>query len=195
MKRLMDIILSAGLLVVLAPLLAVLAVAVKLSSPGPVFFRQERIGRFGVPFNIVKFRTMRTAAAGPGITVGGDDRITPVGRFLRAYKLDELPQLWNILKGEMSFVGPRPEVPEYVRQFSPEDMLIFKVRPGLTDYASIKYRNEEEVLARQKDPLAYYRQVILPDKLRLARQYVLNRSLKLDVQIMLWTITRILKYS
>lgn len=195
MKRLLDILLAAMLLILCAPVFAIIALAVKLSSPGPVLFRQERIGRYGVPFQILKFRTMRVNAAGPHITVGGDDRITPVGRFLRAWKLDELPQLWNILKGEMGFVGPRPEVPEFVSQFDAEDMVIFQVRPGLTDLASLKYRNEEAVLARQSDPLTYYRHVILPDKLALARRYVLSRSLWLDLKIMLWTVTRIVKFS
>ncbi|RMD96254.1 MAG: sugar transferase [Calditrichaeota bacterium] len=195
MKRIFDILFAGILLVLTMPLNLIVAAAIKLSSPGPVFFKQERIGRFGVPFKIVKFRTMRVAKSGPGITVSGDRRVTPLGRFLRKWKIDEIPQLWNILKGDMSFVGPRPEIPEYVARYQPEDMVVFRVRPGLTDPATLKYRNEEQLLAKHADPLNFYLEEILPDKLRLARQYVQRRSLFTDLRIMVSTLTHIVRYS
>lgn len=184
-QRLVDVLVSLVALVVLAPLLAVLAILVRLDSPGPVLFRQQRVGRHFRPFAIVKLRTMVPDAAGRGaaITAGGDSRVTRVGRVLRAAKLDELPQFWNVLKGDMSIVGPRPEVPRYVEQFRTDFEEILRVRPGITDLASVVYRHEEDVLARAADPEAAYVAEVLPAKLELARDYVRRRSLRLDLAI------------
>src|SRR5436305_1549910 len=145
MKRVFDVAVSLLALVVLSPLLALIALAVKATSSGPVFHRGERIGRGGAPFRILKFRTMRINASGPGLTRGGDARVTPLGRILRRSKLDELPQLVNILRGEMSIVGPRPEAPEYVRLYTAEQRRVLTVRPGLTSPASLRYRHEESL--------------------------------------------------
>src|SRR5258708_29777053 len=150
MERAFDVIVSLAALVFLSPLFAVIAVAVKLTSPGPVFYRGPRIGRLGAEFSILKFRTMRSGAAGPSITRASDPRVTPVGRFLRRWKLDELPQFVNVLRGEMSLVGPRPEAPEYVLLYSAEERSVLRVRPGITSPASLRYRDEESLLAGQE---------------------------------------------
>ncbi|RRS04404.1 sugar transferase [Aquabacterium soli] len=195
-KRLFDWVMSSLGLLTLAPLLLLIALLVKLDSPGPVFFRQERVGRHGVPFRIHKFRTMRfdPAGAGPQITVGADDRITRVGRFLRASKLDELAQLIDVWLGSMSLVGPRPEVPRYVAHYpvSLRDKVL-SVRPGITDIASIEYRDESAVLARASDPEQAYLHEVLPHKLALAARYVDEASLALDVRLILRTILAILR--
>jgi lipopolysaccharide/colanic/teichoic acid biosynthesis glycosyltransferase len=190
-KRLFDLLLSSLGLLVLAPLLLLIALLIKLDSPGPVMFRQERVGRYGQPFRIHKFRTMRHGPAGQGlqITVGADRRITRVGGFLRASKLDELPQLLDVWLGDMSLVGPRPEVPRYVAHY-PADVRdkVLSVRPGITDIASIEYRDESAVLARAADPEHAYIHEVLPHKLALAAQYVDRSSVGLD----LWLIWRTL---
>jgi lipopolysaccharide/colanic/teichoic acid biosynthesis glycosyltransferase len=190
-KRLFDLLLSSLGLLVLAPLLLLIALLIKLDSPGPVMFRQERVGRYGQPFRIHKFRTMRHEPSGQGlqITVGADRRITRVGGFLRASKLDELPQLLDVWLGDMSLVGPRPEVPRYVAHY-PADVRdkVLSVRPGITDIASIEYRDESAVLARAADPEHAYIHEVLPHKLALAAQYVDRSSLGLD----LWLIWRTL---
>jgi lipopolysaccharide/colanic/teichoic acid biosynthesis glycosyltransferase len=190
-KRLFDLLLSSLGLLVLAPLLLLIALLIKLDSPGPVTFRQERVGRYGQPFRIHKFRTMRHEPAGQGlqITVGADRRITRVGGFLRASKLDELPQLLDVWLGDMSLVGPRPEVPRYVAHY-PADVRdkVLSVRPGITDIASIEYRDESAVLARAADPEHAYIHEVLPHKLALAAQYVDRSSVGLD----LWLIWRTL---
>lgn len=190
-KRLFDLLLSSLGLLVLAPLLLLIALLIKLDSPGPVMFRQERVGRYGQPFRIHKFRTMRHEPAGQGlqITVGADRRITRVGGFLRASKLDELPQLLDVWLGDMSLVGPRPEVPRYVAHY-PADVRdkVLSVRPGITDIASIEYRDESVVLARAADPEHAYIHEVLPHKLALAAQYVDRSSVALD----LWLIWRTL---
>jgi len=190
-KRLFDLLLSSLGLLVLAPLLLLIALLIKLDSPGPVMFRQERVGRYGQPFRIHKFRTMRHEPAGQGlqITVGADRRITRVGGFLRASKLDELPQLLDVWLGDMSLVGPRPEVPRYVAHY-PADVRdkVLSVRPGITDIASIEYRDESAVLARAADPEHAYIHEVLPHKLALAAQYVDRSSVALD----LWLIWRTL---
>ena len=195
-KRLFDWVMSSLGLLVLAPVLLLIALWVKLDSPGPVFFRQERVGRHGVPFCIHKFRTMRfdPVGQGPQITVGADDRITRVGRFLRASKLDELAQLIDVWRGDMSLVGPRPEVPRYVAHYpaSLRDKVL-SVRPGITDIASIEYRDESAVLARAHDPEQAYLHEVLPHKLALAARYVDEASLALDVRLILRTILAILK--
>jgi len=163
---------------------------VKVTSPGPVFFRQERIGRKLRPFSIYKFRSMvaDSSTAGKEITIGEDSRITRVGRILRKTKIDELPQLLNVLKGEMSLVGPRPEVPKYVAMFREDFAEILQIRPGITDLASVEYRDESAVLARAPDPEDQYVRVVLPCKIRLAKQYLRRSSLALDLKIILRTL-------
>ncbi|WP_286741955.1 sugar transferase [Aquabacterium sp. UBA2148] len=195
-KRLFDLLLSSIGLLLLAPLLLLIAALVKLDSPGPVMFRQERVGRFGQPFLIHKFRTMRHEPAGQGlqITVGADRRITRVGGFLRASKLDELPQLLDVWLGDMSLVGPRPEVPRYVAHY-PADVRekVLSVRPGITDIASIEYRDESAVLARAVDPERAYIDEVLPHKLALAARYVERSSLWLDVWLIWRTVVAIVR--
>jgi lipopolysaccharide/colanic/teichoic acid biosynthesis glycosyltransferase len=190
MKRLLDIVAAALGLVLLSPLLACLAVAVKLGSSGPVFFRQQRVGSGFRPFVMLKFRTMVADAPrlGGPITVGADPRITGVGRFLRKTKLDELPQLFNVLRGDMSLVGPRPEVDRYVEMFRRDYAEILAVRPGITDLASIRYRDEASILAAAKDPEEEYVRRILPEKIRLAKEYARRRSLPLDLAIIFATV-------
>ncbi|WP_416760914.1 sugar transferase [Roseateles sp. So40a] len=190
-KRLFDILCAGVGLLLLSPLLLAVAVWVKLDSRGPVMFRQERVGRFGVPFRIHKFRTMRVDAPtlGPQITIGDDARITRSGRWLRASKVDELPQLWDVLRGAMSLVGPRPEVPRYVALY-PDALreLVLSVRPGITDPASLSFRNESELLARAADPEREYVEVVMPMKLGLAADYVRNASLAGDIRLILATL-------
>ena len=190
-KRLFDLLLAALGLLLLAPLLLLVALWIKLDSRGPVLFRQERVGRFGRPFLIHKFRTMRVEAPalGPQITVGADARITRAGRWLRASKLDELPQLWDVLRGAMSLVGPRPEVPRYVALYPAElRELVLSVRPGITDPASLRFRHESELLARAADPEREYVEVVLPAKLRLAADYVRQAGLLADLRLILATL-------
>lgn len=195
-KRLFDLLMSSLGLLALGPLLILIAVAVKLDSPGPVFFRQERVGRFGLPFRIHKFRTMRHDPAGRGlqITVGADLRITRVGHWLRTSKLDELPQLIDVWQGTMSLVGPRPEVPKYVAHY-PAAMRdkILSVRPGITDIASIEYRDESAVLARATDPEQAYIHEVLPHKLALSASYVDQASVWLDIKLILRTLGAIVR--
>lgn len=194
LKRLFDICCSALGLLVLLPFLALIAIAIKLDSPGPVFFRQERVGRGGVPFRIHKLRSMqvRHSAIDRQITVGADARITRVGRLIRQWKLDELVQLIDVLRGDMSLVGPRPEVPRYVAMY-PDDARdeILSVRPGITDLASIQFRNESTILAQSTDPERAYQEVILPEKLRLQQQYVRTRSFTGDLAILFKTAAAI----
>lgn len=187
-KRLFDVICSALGLLLLSPLLLAVAVWIKLDSPGPALFRQTRVGRFGVPFTIHKFRTMRVEP-GAQITVGADPRITSAGRFLRATKLDEFPQLWDVLRGAMSLVGPRPEVPRYVALY-PAALreVVLSVRPGITDPASLSFRNESELLAKATDPEREYVDVVLPMKLKLAADYVRHATLAGDVRLILATL-------
>ena len=190
-KRAFDIVAAAGGLVLLAPLFLVVAAWIKLDSPGPVFFRQERIGRGGLPVRIHKFRTMRVAgeASGPALTVGADPRITRAGAFLRRTKLDELAQLIDVLRGDMSVVGPRPEVPRYVAGYPPElRAKVLSVRPGITDPASLQFRDESALLARAADPEREYRDVVLPAKLRLAADYVDTASLGGDLRLIAATL-------
>jgi lipopolysaccharide/colanic/teichoic acid biosynthesis glycosyltransferase len=188
-KRAFDLLLSALGLLLLTPVLLLIALWVKLDSPGPVFFRQERVGRFGRPFFIHKFRTMRVDNAGLQITVGVDPRITRAGRVLRAAKLDELPQLWDVLRGAMSLVGPRPEVPRYVALYPPQlREIVLSVRPGITDPASLSFRNESELLAAAADPEREYVEVVMPTKLRLAAAYVRRATLRSDLRVILATL-------
>lgn len=178
MIRLLDIIASACGLIVLSPLFIVLAIWIKLDSKGPVFYRQTRVGQYGKDFSLFKFRSMRVGADKKGlITVGGkDNRITKVGYFIRKYKLDELPQLLNVLKGDMSLVGPRPEVRKYVDLYTEEQKKVLSVRPGITDYASIEYVDENEILGKAVDPDQTYIKVIMPDKIKYNMKYINNRS-------------------
>jgi len=185
-KRLFDLVVAGMGLLLLAPLLLVIALWIKLDSPGPVFFRQQRVGRFGAPFRIHKFRSMSGDAplAGPQLTVGADPRITRAGAFLRRSKLDELPQLIDVLTGTMSLVGPRPEVPRYVAMYPAElRAKVLSVRPGITDPASIAYRDENTLLAGAADPERVYVEQVMPAKLRFAAQYVDRMSLWNDVRL------------
>ncbi len=195
-KRVFDMVASAGGLLILSPLLVVAAVLVKATSKGPVIFSQERMGREFRPFRIYKFRTMVPDAPRQGgeITFGGDPRITAVGWFLRMTKIDELPQLWNVLKGEMSIVGPRPEVRQYVEEFRADYERLLSVRPGVTGIASVTYVNEANVLAQAKNPEQEYRTVVLPEKIRLDLSYVDDVSIWLDIKVILSTLVRIVKH-
>jgi lipopolysaccharide/colanic/teichoic acid biosynthesis glycosyltransferase len=192
-KRSFDLAFSALGIVLASPLLLLTAVLVKITSSGPVIFRHRRVGLNGLTFEVLKFRTMVRDAgkSGPAITSATDARITPAGRWLRRSKLDELPQLWNVLKGEMSFVGPRPEVPRYVESYSPRQRRVLSIRPGLTDPASIAYRHEEELLAGRDDLDRYYREVVLPDKLNLNLGYLDRVSLLYDLSLLLRTTSAI----
>lgn len=183
--RLFDLAVAGAGMVVLSPIFALIAVAVRLTSRGPVFFRARRVGRDGRPFDVLKFRTMRVGAhtSGPAITGAGDPRITAVGQWLRRTKLDELPQLVNVIRGDMSMVGPRPEDPRYVSGYTAIERAVLAVRPGITSAASIRYRHEEQLLARD-DWEQYYREVLLPDKLRIDLEYLARRSLWSDFRIM-----------
>ena len=195
-KRLLDCVGAGSALIVLAPLMLAIAVAIVLDSPGPVLFRHRRVGRAFRPFDVYKFRTMAAGRVqvGPSITFGGraDPRITRIGRILRDTKLDELPQLVNVLKGEMSLVGPRPEVDEYVALYRQEYETLLSVRPGLSDFASIAYRDEAAVLAQAADPAAEYAQRILPEKIRLSKQYVQHASIAVDLAVLGRTILTLL---
>ena len=195
-KRIFDVVVSAVGLVFLAPLLAVIALCLKLESRQPVLYRQERAGRFGVPFRIHKFRAMQSDADRKGllITIVGDPRVTAVGKWLRRYKLDELPQLVDVLRGDMSLVGPRPEVSKYVAIYAPEIRdLVLSVRPGITDMASIAFRNESTLLASSRDPELTYIEDVLPIKLRQHAAYVKRHSLFGDVAIILRTLGVLLR--
>jgi lipopolysaccharide/colanic/teichoic acid biosynthesis glycosyltransferase len=190
-KRIFDCVCASLGLIVVSPLLLLFAIAVKLSSRGPVFFRQERIGKDFLAFDIIKFRTMREGMDGPPITARGDRRVTPVGRFLRRTKMDELPQLWNVVKGEMSLVGPRPEVRKYVERFREDYEEILEVRPGITDEASITFRREDTLLASAADPEEKYVIDILPKKIAMAREYVHTRTFFGDLVLILRTIAHV----
>jgi len=195
-KRLFDLLMSSLGLLILGPALLVIALLIKLDSPGPVFFRQARVGRFGKLFRIHKFRTMRHDPSGQGlqITVGADSRITRVGHYLRGSKLDELPQLLDVWLGSMSLVGPRPEVPRYVAHYSPAMReKVLSVRPGITDIASIEYRDESAVLARAQDPEQAYINEVMPQKLALAASYVDQASVWLDIKLICRTIMAIVR--
>ena len=189
-KRIFDFVFSAVGLLILSPLFVVVAVCIKLTSRGSVFFHQTRVGRDGNPFPIVKFRSMFEIASRmpPGITVSSDSRITRVGRILRRYKIDELPQLWNVFLGDMSFVGPRPELPKYVEAYSADQRQVLRVRPGITDLASLAYRHEEEILCDREDPEKIYCTEILPDKLSQNLTYIQQISFWNDVRIIFATL-------
>ena len=189
MKRLLDITASGLGLIFLSPLFLIVALWIKSDSPGPVFYRQSRVGRYGKDFRLFKFRSMRVGSDKKGlITVGGHDpRVTRSGYYIRKYKLDELPQLINVFIGDMSLVGPRPEVRKYVDLYTPEQLHVLDVRPGITDLASIRYRNENELLAKASDPEQYYREVVMQDKLRINLQYISDHSFFSDLKIIFMT--------
>lgn len=195
LKRLMDIVISGCALLVLWPLLLLIALAIKLDDPGPVFYRQVRVGRGGREFRIFKFRTMVVDAEKKGlaITVGRDSRITRVGAFLRKTKLDELAQLLNVLAGEMSFVGPRPEVPKYVGLYTPYQRQVLLVRPGITDYASIAYRNENDLLEGAQDPERLYIEEIMPAKIELNMKYLHEISPLEDLRLIFSTVAAVIR--
>ena len=192
-KRLFDIVCAALGLLVLSPVLLVCALLVGLTSPGGVLFRQERIGKDGVPFTIYKFRSMRKDNAGLKISTSRDTRITPVGRVLRKTKIDELPQLWNVLKGDMSFVGPRPEVREYTDLYTPEQRQVLLLRPGITGLASIRYRNENELLTASDDPNRTYIEEIMPAKLALDLEYIPRACVSYDIKLILETLVTVVR--
>ena len=176
-------------LLVLWPVLAVVAMLVRVKMPGgPVIFRQKRVGQNGRPFTMYKFRSMTVGHGGSSVSVAGESRITPLGAKLRRYKLDELPELWNVLIGDMSFVGPRPDVPGYADILTGDDREVLRLRPGITGPASLKYRDEEELLARQADPQRYNDKVIFPDKVRINRYYLHHYSFIKDIQMIFCTV-------
>lgn len=192
-KRAFDIVCAALGLLVLSPVLLMCALLVGLTSPGGVLFRQERMGRDGVPFTIYKFRSMRKDNAGLKISTSSDSRITPVGRVLRKTKLDELPQLWNVLKGDMSFVGPRPEVREYTDLYTDEQRQVLLLRPGITGLASIRYRNENDLLSASTDPNRTYIEEVMPAKLALDLEYIPRACVSYDVRLILETLVTVVR--
>lgn len=188
-KWLFDRVMSLVGLIVLSPLLLIVALLIRVKMPGgPVLFRQKRVGKDGKLFTMVKFRSMSVSHGGSSVSVAGESRITPLGAKLRKYKLDELPELWNVLVGDMSFVGPRPDVPGYADKLVGEDRVILKLRPGITGPASLKYRNEEELLAGVDDPQTYNDTVIFPDKVRINKEYYYNWSFRKDIRYILQTV-------
>ena len=195
MKRLLDIVVSGLMLIVLSPLFGVLAIWIKMDSKGPVFYRQVRVGRNNKDFRIIKFRSMRVGAdKGSLVTIGGHDpRITRSGYFIRKFKFDELPQLINVFVGDMSLVGPRPEVRHYVDYWTQEQMHVLDVRPGITDPASIKFRNENELMEKAEDPEKYYIEVIMQEKIKLYLEYVEKHSFLYDIGLIIKTIWVIFK--
>ncbi len=192
-KRVLDVAASAGGLALLSPVFLTIAAAVRLMSPGPVFFVQERMGRGGHAFRLLKFRTMTPGTPGPQVTSANDARITPLGRVLRRYKLDELPQLLNVIRGDMSLVGPRPEVRKYTERFPEDYERILRVRPGITDFAAIEYRDEESLLARSADPERTYVNEILPAKICLYDKYLEHMSLRTDLALIARTLLAVIR--
>ena len=188
-KNIFDRLVSFIGLIFAMPILLVVAIVIRIKMPdGPVLFRQKRVGQYGRLFTMVKFRTMTMGHSGSSVSVAGEARITPVGAFLRKYKLDELPELWNVLKGDMSFVGPRPDVPGYADKLEGVDRDILLLKPGITGPATLTYRNEEELLAQQKDPQKYNDEVIFPDKVRINLEYLKNHSLWGDIKLIIRTV-------
>lgn len=198
MKRFFDLLISIISLVLLSPILVIVSFSIIVDNGFPIFFVQRRVGRYEKEFGLIKFRSMRNLRKDESdlqITIGRNERITIVGSFLRKYKLDELPQLINILKGDMSFVGPRPEVPQYVALYNSQQLNVLTIRPGLTDYASIKYRNESEILESSSNPERMYIEKVMPDKLKINLEYVSNQSFIGDLVIILKTLRVVLSKS
>jgi len=193
-KRIFDFICSTLGLIVLSPIFIAITIKIKTGSDGPVFFKQIRVGEKNKEFEILKFRTMVVDAEklGRQITVGDDSRITKIGGFLRKYKLDELPQLINVFKGDMSLVGPRPEVPRYVKLYNEEQRKVLEVKPGITDLASIRYRDENDLLGKAENPDDFYINTIMPDKLALNLEYINKNNVFFDIYIILKTIIKCL---
>ena len=188
-KWIFDRLVSLIGLLLLWPIFIVVAIFIKMKMPGgPVLFVQKRVGQYGKLFNMYKFRSMTVGHSGSSVSVAGESRITPLGVKLRKYKLDELPELWNVLRGDMSFVGPRPDVPGYADQLEGHDREILKLKPGITGPASMKYRNEEELLAKVDDPQKYNDEVIYPDKIRINLYYLEHHSFIKDIQMILCTV-------
>ena len=191
MKYIFDRLVSFVGLLFLWSVLLVVAVLIKIRMPGgPVIFKQQRVGRHGKLFTMYKFRSMTVSHSGSSVSVAGESRITPLGAVLRKYKVDELPELWNVLIGDMSFVGPRPDVPGYADKLQGEDRLILELRPGITGPASLKYANEEEILATVADPVAYNDNVIFPDKVKINLNYYRNHTFWGDIRLIFQTIFR-----
>lgn len=192
-KRIFDVTASIIGLIVLLPLFIIIAILIKLNDKGPIFYKQKRMGQNFKPFELLKFRTMVVNAdkIGPAVTKDGDPRITKIGKFLRKTKLDELPQLWNVIRGDMSIVGPRPEVEKYIQYYENDYKEILKVRPGITDYATIKFRNEEEILSKYDDTESAYIKYVLPEKIKLYKTYIKEISFFTDLKIIFWTLWRI----
>lgn len=193
-KRLFDIIASLIGLIILSLVFLGVSIAIKIDSKGDIFFKQVRVGKGGKTFNILKFRTMvvNAESLGKQITVGKDNRITKIGGFLRKLKVDELPQLINVFKGDMSLVGPRPEVPKYVDMYTEEQRKVLTVRPGITDMASLRYKDENDILGKVDDPEAYYINTIMPDKLKLNLEYIEKNNIILDIFLIIKTIVKCL---
>ncbi|MDU7453375.1 sugar transferase [Clostridium saudiense] len=191
-KRIFDFFAALIGIIILSPIFIIVSIAIKLDSPGNIMFLQKRVGKCGKEFDIFKFRTMVTNAErlGKQITVGKDNRITKVGAFLRKYKIDELPQLFNVLKGDMSLVGPRPEVPKYVALYNEEQKKVLSVRPGITDLASLKYSDENDILGKVENPEEYYINVIMKDKLSLNLEYIEKSNLFFDISLVIKTILK-----
>ena len=194
LKRAFDLFFSAIGVVIISPLLLICAVWVLMDSKGPVFYKQDRVGRNGLIFKLVKFRSMKMGSDRAGLlTVGGRDaRITRSGYYLRKYKLDELPQLFNVIRGDMSLVGPRPEVPKYVAFYTPQQRMVLMVRPGITDWASLKYFNENEILGKSDNPEQVYIDEIMPTKLSINLEYLHSHSMFSDCKIIILTLLKII---
>lgn len=189
-KNAFDLIMSLMGIIILIPIFLIIAILISIKMPGgPVIFKQKRVGKNGKLFTMYKFRSMTVGHSGSSVSVAGESRITPLGAKLRKYKLDELPELWNVLIGDMSFVGPRPDVPGYADSLTGEDRLILSLKPGITGPASLKYRNEEELLAAQHNPQEYNDTVIFPDKVRINLYYLKHYSFWKDLQIIFCTVT------
>lgn len=188
LKWLFDRIMALIGLLFLWPVLVVVAILIKIKMPGPVLFVQQRVGKDGKLFNCHKFRSMTVGHGGSSVSVAGESRITPLGAKLRKYKLDELPELWDVFIGTMSFVGPRPDVPGYADKLQGEDRIVLSLRPGITGPATLKYRNEEELLATIADPIKYNDEVIYPDKVRINRYYAEHYSFLKDIQMIFCTV-------
>ena len=189
LKIIFDRIMALVGLLFLSPVLLIVAILIKLKMPdGPIIFSQKRVGQYGKLFTMYKFRSMTVGHGGSSISVAGENRITPLGVKLRKYKLDELPELWNVLIGDMSFVGPRPDVPGYADILEGNDRRVLELKPGITGPASLKYRNEEEILAMQDDPIKYNDEVIFPDKVKINLRYLDNWSFFEDIKIIIYTV-------
>lgn len=191
LKSVVDFTASLVGLLILFPFLLIVALLIKIRMPGgPVLFTQKRVGKGGRLFTMYKFRSMTVSHSGSSVSIKGESRITPFGNLLRTYKIDELPELWNVLRGDMSLVGPRPDVPGYADRLQGKEREILKLKPGITGPASLKYREEEELLAQQADPQRYNDEILFPDKVRINLNYLKHRSFGLDIKIIIYTLLR-----